>query len=54
MFINISLLAQKVSYLQCRYKKMSTTTKNIVEKFDEGVPTRKVAQMFNGGGISFL
>ena len=44
---------KSVSYLQC-HKKRSTATKSLVEKFgEEGLPTRKVAMMFNVGDQTF-
>ena len=44
---------KSVSYLQC-HKKRSTAAKSLVEKFgEEGLPTRKVAMMFNVGDQTF-
>ncbi|CAJ2665909.1 unnamed protein product [Trifolium pratense] len=44
---------KSVTYLRC-HKKISLAAKNLVEKFDEeGVPTGKVATMFQGGDNSF-
>jgi hypothetical protein len=44
---------KSVNYLRC-HKKMSTAAKSLVETFDkEGLPTGKVAAMFNNGGSTF-
>ena len=44
---------KSVSYLRC-HKKMSTTTKSLVENFgEEGLPIGKVAMMFNVGDQTF-
>jgi hypothetical protein len=44
---------KSVTYLRC-HKKISIAAKNLVEKFDkEGVPTGKVATMFQGADNSF-
>ncbi|KAM3744770.1 hypothetical protein ACB098_06G076600 [Castanea mollissima] len=44
---------KSVSYLRC-HKKMSTAAKSLVEKFgEEGLPTSKVAMMFNVGDQTF-
>src|ERR1044072_954063 len=43
-----------VSYLRS-HKKMSVAAKSLVEKFEEeGMPTGKVARMFNKGGLFFF
>ena len=44
---------KSVSYLQCQTK-MSTPTERLVEKFgEEGLPTGKVAMIFNVGDQTF-
>ena len=44
---------KSVSYLRC-HKKMSAAAKSLVEKFsEEGLPTGKVAMMFNVGDQKF-
>ncbi|KAJ1377819.1 FAR1 DNA-binding domain [Sesbania bispinosa] len=44
---------KSVSYLRC-HKKMSIAAKKLVEKFsEEGLPTGKVASMFDGSGLAF-
>ena len=44
---------KSVSYLRC-HKKMSIAAKSLVEKFgEEGLPTRKVAMIFNVGDQTF-
>jgi hypothetical protein len=48
------LSPRSVSLLRC-HKNLSVAARSLVEKFDEeGVPTGKVASMFNSGDLSFL
>jgi len=50
---HVMLSPKSVNYLRC-HKKMSMPARSLVEKFDEeGIPTGKVAEMFNSGGMSF-
>ena len=51
---NHAMISPKsVSYLRC-HKKMSAAAKSLVEKFsEEGLPTGKVAMMFNVGDQNF-
>ncbi|KAK7290512.1 hypothetical protein RIF29_04986 [Crotalaria pallida] len=50
---HVLLSPKSVSHMRC-HKKMSVAAKNLVEKFsEEGLPTGKVAGIFNNGDSSF-
>ncbi|KAK7282384.1 hypothetical protein RIF29_11092 [Crotalaria pallida] len=50
---HVLLSPKSVSHMRC-HKKMSVAAKNLVEKFsEEGLPTGKVAAIFNNGDSSF-
>lgn len=51
---HIMVSPKSVKYLRCHKEGMSVAAKNLVEKFhQEGLPTGKVATMFNNGSSSF-